>query len=161
MARPDIRAWEFISAGALPGTLPVTVNATAHYFPSMKNIPKTPQKTGLGAQEIIRKISAAKKVAEARKKKARETKILFKKSRKAYRLAKKAAKESRRAVKELERSLVAARAAAARLRKAKKPRPATVRKSSSAKAAATPKEAPVAPTGSEIASTEIPPAAQG
>jgi chromosome segregation ATPase len=84
---------------------------------SMKSTPTASTHVKPRPSEIIAKISAAQKSADAAKKTAREAKAKLKKVRKDYKLAKKTAKAFRRQLKELKKDLVAAKAAITRAKK--------------------------------------------
>lgn len=88
----------------------------------MKNAPTLPLKAKPKLAEIVAKITASKKRADALKKVAQEAKEGFKRVRKTYKQAKKAAKAARRDLKELKKSLAAAKAAVTRSKSAAKTR---------------------------------------
>jgi hypothetical protein len=97
-----------------------------------KSASSAPAKAGATPRELIVKISAATKLAEAAHKTAQAAKADFKRARKAYKQVKKAAKTARREVKALKKVLAAAKAAAARTKTAKARKPLQVRQSSPA-----------------------------
>jgi len=78
-----------------------------------KNVP-SPLSSKPKPSEILVKIAAAKKRADATKRAAQAEKVEFKRVRKSYKQAKKTAKAARRLLKELKKDLVAAKAAIAR-----------------------------------------------
>jgi hypothetical protein len=111
------------------------------------------------SRELLAKVAAAKKKADAAAQKAKEAKALFKNARRTHKKTRKTAKSARRDLKVLKKLLAAARLAAKRTKAARPGKPTHAREAAAPPAVVmTPVLEPVAPVVPEVTAPESRPA---